>query len=79
MAADHGLSAPRMKAMYAARGMEDDQPAIEAYVAGRDTTVYDLALEAAAWLDAEAYLCSAGVAMADLAGVRARMGVGWWG
>ncbi|WP_455356722.1 tyrosine-protein phosphatase [Streptomyces sp. SYSU K217416] len=79
VAADHGLSAPRMKAMYAARGMEDDQPAIEAYVAGRDTTVYDLALEAAAWLGAEAYLRAAGVAMADLAGVRARMGVGWWG
>lgn len=74
IAADHGLSEPRVRAMHAAQGRPYDSGEIEAYVAGLGTTVHELAREAAGWLDAEAYLRAAGLGPGPLDALRRRLG-----
>ncbi|MET9964102.1 tyrosine-protein phosphatase [Streptomyces sp. NPDC006326] len=66
IAADHGLSEARVRAMYAAQGRRYDAGVIEEYVTGLGTTVHGLALDAARWLDAGAYLADAGLGPATV-------------
>ncbi|MET9884474.1 tyrosine-protein phosphatase [Streptomyces sp. NPDC006430] len=73
IAADHGLSEPRVGAMHAAQGRPYDSAEIEAYVTGLGTTVHELAREAADRLDAEAYLRAAGLGPQQLDALRRRL------
>ncbi|MBT2403060.1 tyrosine-protein phosphatase [Streptomyces sp. ISL-87] len=61
IAADHGLSEPRVRAMPSAQGRPYDAAEIEEYVDGLGTTVHDLSRETAAWLEAGPYLRAAGL------------------
>nr|WSW62060.1 tyrosine-protein phosphatase [Streptomyces sp. NBC_00998] len=74
IAADHGLSEPRVRAMYAARGRPYDSREIEEYTAGLGTSVHELARSAAAWLMPQEYLRAGGLSGAELAGLRGRLG-----
>ncbi|MFD0268938.1 tyrosine-protein phosphatase [Streptomyces sp. NPDC127106] len=74
IAHDHGLSEPRVGALYAARGRPYDSIEIEEYVAGLGTTVHRLALDAARWLDAEPYLRAGGLSTPVLLRLCRRLG-----
>ncbi|MER7467737.1 tyrosine-protein phosphatase [Streptomyces sp. NPDC097981] len=73
IAADHGLSEPRVRAMYAAQGRPYDSAGIEEYTAGLGATVHELARSTAAWLKPQEYLRAAGLSCADLARLRGRL------
>ncbi|MFD3682204.1 tyrosine-protein phosphatase [Streptomyces sp. NPDC058613] len=73
VADDYALSEPRGRAMYAARGRPYDPAEIDAYVAGLGTTVHALAREAAAGLDAAAYLRAAGLGAGGVERLRERL------
>ncbi|MFE9844634.1 tyrosine-protein phosphatase [Streptomyces goshikiensis] len=74
IAADHGLSEPRVRAMHAARGLPYEDTEIGDYVASLGTTVHALARDTAAWLDAEGCLREGGLRTGELARLRGRLG-----
>lgn len=74
IATDHGLSEPRVRAMYAARGRPYDGREIEEYTAGLGTTVHELARAAADWLKPQEYLRVGGLGDAELGRLRGRLG-----
>lgn len=73
IAADYEMSNPRLGPMWAARGLEDQGPMVEAVLTRKNTTARVLLLDLLASLDAEAYLRAAGVDEADLAAIRTRL------
>ncbi|MGE0543517.1 MAG: tyrosine-protein phosphatase [Dehalococcoidia bacterium] len=73
IAADYDMSTPRLHPMWAARGMEDQGPMIEAVLARRNTTTRALLLDILASLDADAYLCAGSVSDGDLDAIHARL------
>ncbi|MCX5194172.1 tyrosine-protein phosphatase [Streptomyces sp. NBC_00249] len=73
IADDHALSEPRVRARYAAQERPYDATEIDEYVAGLGTTVHALARDAAAELDAEAYLRAAGLDAAELGRLEGRL------
>ncbi len=74
VADDHGLSEPRVRAMYAAQGRPYDGAEIEDYVGGLGTTVHALARDAAARLDAGPYLRAGGLDSGALGRLERRLG-----
>ncbi len=70
IAADYALSFERLPARYAARGEEDQGPALRSYLADRGTSAEALIVELLASLDIEALL---GLRREDLAALRNRL------
>ena len=73
IAADYALSGERLRALYAARGEEDQSALVEAFLAQRGTTGQELVVALLAELDVEAHLRAAGLSEDDLAALRARL------
>jgi hypothetical protein len=70
---DYHLSIPRVRALFAALGEEDQERAIEAELRRRGTTARDTIVALLDRLDAATYLRASGLTEADLASLRARM------
>ncbi|MFI7342031.1 tyrosine-protein phosphatase [Streptomyces sp. NPDC050085] len=75
IAGDYELSVPRVAAMHAARGREDDGPELAAGLAGAGLTAYSAAVRAASGFDAAGYLSGAGLSGEELGSLRQRLGV----
>jgi protein-tyrosine phosphatase len=73
IAADHALSADRLRARAAARGEPDEGPVLAAFLAERGTTAAAIVLELLAGLDVAARLGAAGLTAADRAALRRRL------
>ena len=73
IAADYALSRERRAELSAARGREDDSPAIEAFLRREGTTAEDTVLDLLRGLDVEACLRGGGLTDADIGALRARM------
>jgi protein-tyrosine phosphatase len=71
--ADYELSNLRLPALWAARGEDDQRPAIEEILSRKQTSARAFLLDLLEWLDAEAYVRSAGLGEADVAAVRSRL------
>ena len=71
--ADYELSNLRLPACWAARDEEDQRPIIEEILTRKQTSARALLLDLLEWLDAEAYVRSAGLGEADVAAVRSRL------
>jgi protein-tyrosine phosphatase len=71
--ADYELSNLRLPACWAARGEEDQRPLIEEILTRKQTSTRALLLDLLEWLDAEAYVRSAGLGAEDVAAVRSRL------
>jgi protein tyrosine/serine phosphatase len=73
IAADYALSGARLRALYAARGEEDQGELLEAFLAERGTTAQALVVALLAELDVEALLRAGGLSGEDLAALRRRL------
>ncbi|QNS03963.1 tyrosine-protein phosphatase [Streptomyces xanthii] len=73
IAEDYESSVPRVAAMNAARGREDDGPELAAGLAAAGTTAYEAALDVARGFDAEGYLRGAGLGEEEVAALRRRI------
>ncbi|MFG2297341.1 tyrosine-protein phosphatase [Streptomyces sp. NPDC048603] len=73
IAADHGLSEPRMPAWHAAHGRTYDPGPVEARLAELGTTAHELARQAAEWLDAPGYLRYGGLGVDGLRRLEGRL------
>jgi protein-tyrosine phosphatase len=73
IASDYELSYERMPRMYAARGEDDQGPTIQGFLAGDNTSARAAIVDTLDWLDADAYLRSAGLGNDDLAAPRERL------
>jgi protein-tyrosine phosphatase len=73
VAADYALSRERRAELAAARGREDDSPAIDAFLRREGTTAEDTVLDLVRGLDVEGCLRSGGLTDADIDLLRARM------
>jgi protein-tyrosine phosphatase len=73
IAADYALSRERRGELAAARGREDDSPAIEAFLRREGTTAEDAVLDLLRDLDVEACLRAGGLTAFDIRALRARM------
>jgi hypothetical protein len=73
IAADYALSRAGEPALSAARGIDDANPAIDAFLRAEDTTAEEALLAFLDGLDLEARLRAAGLADADLDALRARV------
>jgi len=73
IAADYAMSAEALKALYAAMGTADEEPIIQAVLAGRGTTVEEAVMATLDGFDVEQYLLGAGVAAGELGSVRRRL------
>jgi protein-tyrosine phosphatase len=73
IAADYAASAERLTARYAARGDEDQGPALDAFLAERGTTASEVILAMLAELDVKACLCDAGLTERDIVRLRSRL------
>jgi hypothetical protein len=73
IAADYALSDERLRARYAARGEDDQGPALAAFLAERGTTAGEVIAELLAGVDVEARLRAAGLTEADVAALRRRL------
>jgi protein-tyrosine phosphatase len=71
--ADYELSNLRLPACWAARGEEDQRPLIDEILTRKQTSARALLLDLLEWLDAEAYVRSAGLGAGDVAAVRSRL------
>ena len=71
--ADYELSNLRLPACWAARGEEDQRPIIDEILTRKQTSARALLLDLLEWLDAEAYVRSAGLGEAAVAAVRSRL------
>ena len=71
--ADYELSNLRLPACWAARGEEDQRPIIEEVLTRKNTSARALLLDLLEWLDAEAYVRSAGLGGDDVAAVLSRL------
>jgi protein-tyrosine phosphatase len=71
--ADYELSNPRLGPLWAAHGLPDQGPMVEAILKRRNTTARALILDILASLDAGAYLLAAGLNEDDLTAIRARL------
>ena len=71
--ADYELSNVRLPPFWAARGEEDQRPIIDEILARKKTSARALLLDLLEWLDAEAYVRSAGLGGEDVAAVRSRL------
>jgi protein-tyrosine phosphatase len=71
--ADYELSNLRLPACWAARGEEDQRPLVEEILARKQTSARALLLDLLEWLDAEAYVRSAGLGADDVAAMRSRL------
>jgi protein-tyrosine phosphatase len=70
---DYELSNLRLPARWAARGEEDQVPAIEGILGRKGTTARALILDLLEWLDPEIHISHAGLAREDLAAAGARL------
>ena len=70
---DYELSNARLPPFWAARGWEDQRPAIEEALKRKNTSARALLLDILGSLDVEDYLRSGGLGDDDLAAVRARL------
>ena len=73
IAADCALSRERRAELAAARGREDDRPAIEAFLRREGTTAEETVLDLLRDIDVEAYLRGGGLTDGDIDALRARM------
>lgn len=73
IAADYARSADRLKARYAARGEDDQGPALEAFLEAKGTTAAELIVTTLEQLDIEKCLHAAGLTGADVATLRRRL------
>jgi hypothetical protein len=73
IASDYELSADRLPPLFAALGMDDQGPEIEALLARKGVTARAALLAALEWLDIGPYLRSGGLGEDDLAAARARL------
>jgi hypothetical protein len=73
VAADYALSAQRLRARYAALGLDDQEPALAAFLAERDTSACDVLVALLAGLDVEALLSERGLTREDVAALRERL------
>jgi protein-tyrosine phosphatase len=74
IAADYALSREHLRALYAARGEDDQGAIIDRYLAERGTTVEEVALDTVRSIDAVATLRRGGATDEELQAVRARLG-----
>jgi protein-tyrosine phosphatase len=73
IAADYTLSAERQPARFAALGVEDPAPALEAFLRARGTTAEEAVLALLRDVDVEARLRAGGLAHGDVLALRERM------
>jgi len=73
IAADYALSGERLRALYAARGEDDQGPLLDALLAQRGTTAAALIVALLAQLDVEAHLRAGGLTGDDVAALRGRL------
>jgi protein-tyrosine phosphatase len=73
IAADYALSGERLRALYAARGEDDDGAQLDAFLARRGTTAQALVVALLAEVDIEAHLRAAGLTDADVTALRRRL------
>jgi protein-tyrosine phosphatase len=73
IAADYALSADRQPARFAALGIEDPAPALEAFLRAEGTTAEAAVLGLLREVDVEACLRAGGLTTADMAALRERM------
>ncbi len=72
IAADYALSARRLRALYEARGEDDQGPALEASLTARGTTAAEVIAETLASFDIEGHLRTGGLPDDDLRALRDR-------
>lgn len=73
IAADYALSHDRLRARYAARGEDDQGPALRAFLAEHGTTAEALIVGLLGALDLEAHLCGAGLTEPQVQALRRRL------
>jgi hypothetical protein len=73
IAADYALSAERLPLLFAAAGMEDQGPQIEAFLAERGTSAGEIIAATLSSLDIEALMRQGGLGESELAALRARL------
>jgi hypothetical protein len=73
IAEDYALSAERLRPLYAARGEEDQNRMIDAYLLERGTTAAEVMITTLASLDVEERLRAGGLTDADVVALRARL------
>jgi protein-tyrosine phosphatase len=73
IAADYALSGDRLRALYAARGEEDQGPLLEAFLTRRGTTAQKVIIDTVTSLDLEACLRAGGLTERELVALRARL------
>jgi len=73
IAEDYALSTAALVRLFAAMGLDDQGPFIEATLRSRGTTIRSAILETLEGFDAERYLLDAGVSVADIGAVRQRL------
>jgi protein-tyrosine phosphatase len=73
IAADYALSAQRQPARFAALGVEDPAPAVEAFMRAQGTTAEEAVLALLRDVDVDARLRAGGLARADVLALRERM------
>ena len=73
IAADYVLSTVRLRAFWGPRGLPDQEPAIEAFLAAQGTRAEDVIVSLVESFDARGYLRDAGLCDEELAAVRARL------
>ncbi|WP_165961008.1 tyrosine-protein phosphatase [Actinocrispum wychmicini] len=73
IAADHGLSADRLRPAWAELNLDDQTATIERLIAAENTTARESILSAVAGLDPVKYLRNAGLTSEDIDSLRARL------
>ncbi|MEQ0565317.1 tyrosine-protein phosphatase [Amycolatopsis sp. NEAU-NG30] len=73
IAADYALSAEAVRPLFAAMGVADQAPVVQAVLADRGTTVEEAVVAALEGFDVEQYLLGAGVTGGELRSVRSRL------
>jgi hypothetical protein len=73
IAADYALSAERLPGLFAAAGVEDQGPLIEAFLAERGTSAAEIIAATLSSLDVEALMRQGGLGDSELAALRARL------
>ena len=73
IAADHGLSAERLRALFAQEGREDEDIGAQEQLRGANTTAHAEILATLAQLDAEAYVRAGGLRDDQVAAIRERL------
>jgi protein-tyrosine phosphatase len=73
IAADYELSFGQLGPLYAALGVERDEPDIDEYLSERGTTVSETITSLIRDLDVDGYLAAAGVSEADIGALRDRL------